>query len=69
VEFMTLAPFVRISFVPTRNILDTQKLPPPSAHIFYHRRVKDIEDSVPKITGYWSSELAVTRQILASLLR
>jgi hypothetical protein len=69
VEFMTLAPFVRVSFVPTRNIPDAQKLPPPSAHIFYHRRVKDIEDSVPKITGYWSSELAVTRQILAGLLR
>jgi hypothetical protein len=67
VEFLTLAPFARISFVPSRNFQDIQKLPPPSAHIFYHRRVRDIDDSLPKISGYWPSELAVGRLILLGL--
>jgi hypothetical protein len=67
VEFMTLAPLVKLAFVPVENILDAQNLPTPSAHIFYDRRVKDVEDSIAKFSGYWSSELAATRLILGSL--
>jgi hypothetical protein len=40
-----------------------------SAHIFYHRRIADEHDSLPKISGYWRSELAVTKLILASSFR
>jgi hypothetical protein len=69
VEFLALAPYFKISFVPSTNFQDIQKLPAPGAHIFYHRRVKDLEDSVPKISGYWPSELAVGRLILAGLFR
>ena len=43
--------------------------PAPGAHIFYHRRVADAADSVPKFSGYWPSERAVTRMVLASTLR
>jgi len=66
---MALAPFVRLAFVPVGNVRDAQILPSPSAHIFYDRRVEDVEDSIPKFSGYWPSELAVTRLIMGSLFR
>jgi hypothetical protein len=58
--FLWLAPWVRLAFVPTRNLLDASALQPPSGHIFYHRRVADAPDSLPKYSGYWRSEFAVT---------
>jgi len=67
VEFMAIAPFVRLAFVPVVNIRDSQILPQRSAHIFYDRRVKNIDDSIPKFCGYWSSELAVTRLIIEGM--
>jgi hypothetical protein len=69
VGFLRLAPFVRLAFVPAQNIRDRKTLPAPATHIFYHRRVKDIEDDLPKVSGYWSSELAVTGMVMGSLGR
>jgi hypothetical protein len=69
VEFMAIAPLVRLAFVPAGNIRDAQNLPPPSAHIFYDRRVKDVDDSIAKFSGYWPSELAVSRLIIRNLFR
>jgi hypothetical protein len=43
------------------------ELPAPDRHIFYDRRVADVADSVPKLSGYWASEAHVTRSILAGL--
>jgi hypothetical protein len=39
----------------------------PDRHIFYHRRVAEIADSIPKLSGYWASQAYVTRSILADL--
>jgi hypothetical protein len=69
VGFLRLAPFVQLAFVPSRNVPVSAALPMPSAHIFYHRRIADEHDSLPKISGYWRSELAVTKLILASSFR
>jgi hypothetical protein len=66
VGYLRLAPFVQLAFVPSGNFADATALPPPGAHIFYHRRVGDIPDSLPKISGYWRSELAVTRAVMGS---
>jgi len=68
VGFLRLAPFVRLAFVPAMNFPRRTGLPRPSAHIFYHRRVRDAADRLPKISGYWPSELFVTKLILASML-
>lgn len=62
--FLTLMPLVQLAFVPSRNVADQTALPPPAVHIFYHRRVQDSPDALPKVSGYWASELAVTRLIL-----
>jgi len=67
VGFLRLAPFVQLAFVPSKNFPGAAALPLPSAHIFYHRRVNDAHDSLPKISGYWASEFAVTQMVLRSM--
>lgn len=67
--YLRLAPLVRLAFVPTKNIRIALALPEPVAHIFYHRRQAEANDTLPKISGYWSSELAVTRLVLQGALR
>ena len=69
VGFLLLAPFVQLAFVPSRNFSVPAALPLPGAHIFYHRRIADAHDSLPKISGYWASEFAVTRMVMANTFR
>ena len=56
-----------LAFVPSQNFPRPAELPAPDRHIFYDRRVADIADSVPKLSGYWASQAYVTRSILADL--
>ncbi|MFT5644776.1 MAG: hypothetical protein ACI83P_002337, partial [Janthinobacterium sp.] len=65
--FLRLSPFVQLVSVPSKNFPDQAALPAPAAHIFYHRRVKQADDALPKIEGYWLSQLAVTRIVIGSL--
>jgi hypothetical protein len=58
---------VQLAFVPSRNFSKPSALPTPSAHIFYHRRVADAVDDLPKISGYWRSEMAVTKLVMKSM--
>ncbi len=68
VGFLRVAPFVQLAFVPAMNFPRGAELPRPSAHIFYHRRVKAARDRLPKISGYWPSQLYATKLILAGML-
>jgi hypothetical protein len=65
--FLSLAPFLKLAFVPSANLPDPAALPKPQAHIFYHRRLADAADGLPKISGYWPSQLAVTRLVVGTL--
>lgn len=65
---LRLAPFVQLAFVPTERFDDSSELPELEGHIFYHRRVQDADDHLPKISGYWKSELAVTKAVLKGLV-
>jgi hypothetical protein len=58
---------VALAFVPSQNFPRPAELPAPDSHIFYDRRVADIADSIPKVSGYWASEARVTWSILAAL--
>ena len=69
VGFLRLAPFLQLAFVPSRNFSTPAALPTPGAHIFYHRRIADVHDPLPKVSGYWRSELAVTKMVLANAFR
>jgi len=56
-----------LAFVPSQNFPEAAEMPTAGAHIFYDRRVGDIADAVPKVSGYWASEAYVTRSLLAGL--
>jgi hypothetical protein len=65
--YLRLAPFVQLAFVPSRNFSRPSVLPAASAHIFYHRRVEDVVDGLPKVSGYWRSEWAVAKLVVKGL--
>jgi hypothetical protein len=69
VGFLRLVPFVQLAFSQGANFADQSLLPPTSFHIFYHSRIKDVDDELPKISGYWASELAVTKLLFRNRSR
>ena len=69
VEFMTRGPLKMLAFAPSQDFERPSELPEPSLHIFYHRRAADATDSLPKVSRYWASEMAVSRTIFGGLLR
>jgi hypothetical protein len=69
VAFLRLAPGLAIAFVPSQNFPRPAELPVPDRHIFYDRRVADVADAVPKLEGYWASQLHVTRTVLAGFFQ
>jgi hypothetical protein len=68
VAFMRPVPGLAVAFVPTQNFHRPAELPAPDCHIFYDRRVADVADALPKVNGYWASEVHITRIVFASLL-
>ncbi|NGY05206.1 GFA family protein [Solimonas terrae] len=69
IEYLKMFPMPKLIIVPTANIRDAALIPAPSLHIFYNRRLADIDDGLPKFSGYWKSQLGFGRHLLASLLR
>ena len=67
VAFMSLGPLKALAFVNQKNFEKPAELPEPSHHIFYHRRVTDIDDHLLKVSGYWPSEITVLKAIFAEL--
>jgi hypothetical protein len=57
------------TIIPSANFREQAFLPEPSLHIFYHRRVADIGDELPKYSGYWMSQLALGGRLVTSLVR
>lgn len=45
-----------------------ERLPASRGHVFYETRVADIDDDLPKRSGYFSSELAITRWVVDGML-
>ena len=69
VEYFQLIPGVKYAIVPCKNFEDGATLPAPSFHMFYNRRKADYTDNLPKYNGYWPSQLAFMRKLLATALR
>jgi len=67
-EFGLAGP-AKLAFVPTANYADTAALPPASFHMFYHRRLSDVQDGLPRYSGYLRSQLAVIRLLCSGLWR
>jgi hypothetical protein len=66
VEIAGVGPF-RLMFIPASNFASGARLPPVRMDIFYHRRVLDMPDRLPKYSGYVSSQLAVGKLIMSGL--
>ncbi|MDI1445980.1 GFA family protein [Polyangium sp. 6x1] len=54
----------KLAFIPSINFKRQELLPPPSMHIFYHRRLSDAADDLPKHSGYLGSQMAVGGRIM-----
>lgn len=61
--------FNSLAFIPSSNYAQPEALPEPSLHMFYHRRLENIDDQVPKYEGFLKSQLAVTGLIVKGLIR
>lgn len=68
VEFFRIPPFVELVIVPSANFGADAIVPAPSMHMFYNSRVADVDDDLPKHSGYLRSQWAFTRQLIASTL-
>jgi hypothetical protein len=66
VEVAGVGPF-KVMFIPASTFESEASLPPVRFDMFYHRRVRDMPDSVPKYSGYLRSELAVGKLIMSGL--
>jgi hypothetical protein len=60
---------LKVGFVPSRKLSESSRSAGAGPPYFYDRRVADVDDSIPKISGYWSSEAYVTRTILGAVFR
>ena len=55
--------------VPTANYPDVAVLPAPSMHLFYNRRVEDIDDDLPKYNGFVQSQSMMVKALAQGMYR
>ena len=65
-EHVAFTPF---SFVIGKTFEQPAALPPVAGHLFYDRRVADVDDDLPKPEGYLASQLGFVRWAIHALLR
>ena len=61
IEVFQLPLLPRIVMVPSGMIDDVRSLPRPTCHVFYANRQQDVDDGLPRYSGYLSSQLAFFR--------
>lgn len=69
IEFLDLPAFPSFTIIPSQNIPKSQRLPDPSVHIFYHRRIADVQDHLPKYSGFIKSQLGMGILIMKGMYR
>lgn len=67
IEYLTMPPMPKIALIPTANISDEALIPEPSLHIFYDTRVADVQDELPKYSGYLMSQMAFGNRLMGAL--
>jgi len=68
IEYLKIPLMPKVIVVPTENIGEKCFVPEPSMHVFYDTRVSDIEDDLPKHSGYLKSQLAFSHKLMASFI-
>ena len=64
--FIPLMP--RLIIIPSNNIDNTELLPSPTMHIFYDKRVNDINDELKKHSGFVSSQIAFSIGLIKNMI-
>jgi hypothetical protein len=68
IEFLNLPVFPPLTIIPSQNIPSGKFLVEPLTHVFYDSRVKDINDTLPKHSGYIKSQIAVSARLISAML-
>ncbi len=63
IEVFSFPLMPKLTMVPADMFVDDASLPKPCAHMFYERRVSDVEDELPKHNGFMSSQLAFFKRL------
>lgn len=58
-----------LMLVPTTNYPDVVALPEPSMHLFYNRRVEDMDDNLPKYNGFVQSQAMMVKALAQGLYK
>ena len=69
IEFLKTPLFPALTIVPSENISNPKLLPAPAFHCFYHRRMEDAQDDLPKYGGYLNSQLRFVVKLIGALTR
>ena len=68
IEFLNLPFFPSLTIIPSQNIEAGIYLPEACAHIFYHRRIEDIDDELPKYSGFINSQILLIKKLLSGMV-
>lgn len=69
IETMDIPGFPKMILIPSNNFDDQSFLPAPALHMFYHRRVADLDDATPKYSSFLSSQLGFVRHLIPALIK
>lgn len=69
VELFSMLLMPSLTLIPSQQITDSDYLPEPISHIFYHSRLADMDDTLPKYNRYIPSQLALGKVLLPKLLK
>ena len=69
IEFLKTPLFPALTIVPSGNVSNPKLLPAPAFHCFYHRRMEDAQDDLPKYGGYLYSQLRFVVKLIGALTR
>lgn len=68
IEFLNIPVMPALTIVPTAIIENKTLIPEPSFHSFYHRRVADAQDNLPKYNSFLSSQAMFMVKLLTKKL-
>lgn len=69
IEQMNIPGFPKMILIPSDNFADQSVLPAASLHMFYHRRVANLNDGIPKYSSFLSSQLGFVRYLIPALIK
>lgn len=68
IEKINIPLMPKLIIVPSNNMDNEGILPDPSLHIFYDKRVSDIDDDLKKYRGFVSSQMAFSLRLMKGMV-